>query len=83
MDAVQPGQGLICRSCGATLSEEVADLGLVPLSVEPVPAGDDLAGSAEAFPDLDRCHAGTIKLPGKRLDDPLCVGARLELRNLF
>ena len=36
LDLFQPGQGLACRGCGATLTEEVADLGLVPLSVDPV-----------------------------------------------
>jgi hypothetical protein len=36
LGSFQPGQGLACRGCGATLTEEVADLGLVPLSVDPV-----------------------------------------------
>ena len=31
--------GLACRGCGAALAEAVADLGLVPLSVDPVRAG--------------------------------------------
>ncbi len=44
----QPGQGLFCRSCGATLTEDVADLGLVPLSVDPVPAGTGLRTVASA-----------------------------------
>ncbi|MCB4822831.1 methyltransferase C-terminal domain-containing protein [Roseicella aerolata] len=39
MEASEPGQGPICRSCGAILREEVADLGLVPLSVDPVRLG--------------------------------------------
>ncbi|WP_165982389.1 hypothetical protein [Dankookia rubra] len=38
MDLFKPGQGQTCRGCGATLTEEVADLGLVPLSVDPVRA---------------------------------------------
>lgn len=35
MDPFQPVQGLACRGCGATLGEEVADLGLMPLSMDP------------------------------------------------
>lgn len=39
MEALRVGQGPLCRSCGAALEEEVADLGLVPVSVDPVRAG--------------------------------------------
>lgn len=43
MEAFHPGPGSTCRSCGAALEEEVADLGLVPLSVDPAGRGTGLA----------------------------------------
>jgi len=39
LGAYQPVQPLGCRCCGAGLTEEVADLGLVPLSPDPVRVG--------------------------------------------
>src|SRR4051812_46300510 len=36
LDPFKPGQRQACRGCGAPLTEEVADLGLVPVSVDPV-----------------------------------------------
>jgi hypothetical protein len=39
LEASEPGHGPICRSCGAILREEVAELGLVPLSPNPVRPG--------------------------------------------
>jgi C-methyltransferase C-terminal domain len=39
LEASEPWQGPNCRSCGAVLEDEVADLGLVPLSVGPVRVG--------------------------------------------
>ncbi|MDO9706975.1 hypothetical protein [Paracraurococcus lichenis] len=42
MVAFQRGQATLCRGCGAALEAVVADLGLVPLSVDPVRAGAGL-----------------------------------------
>lgn len=48
MVGAKPGREATCRSCGAPLSAEVADLGLVPLGLAPVPAGAALRPVAAA-----------------------------------
>lgn len=37
LNQIRPGLGLSCRSCGAPLDEAVAELGMVPVSLSPVP----------------------------------------------